>query len=64
MKLDDLENATIKSAPLSWKEIFCFHIIKGNGHWSLWIGPVLITVDYWGYNNRGYPLFNFAWRPD
>ena len=64
MDLDELKDATIVSSRLTLRELFQFHVIKGNGHWSIWIGPVLVTIDYWGWENRGYRLISVDWRPD
>jgi len=62
--LQSLEGSTIEYPKMSWREFFQFSIIRGNGHTSIWIGPVLITLDWWGHEHRGYPLISFNWRPD
>ena len=60
----DYDDFEVVDSPLSWREIFYFSIIKGKGHWSIWIGPVLITIDYWGHENMGTRLISFSWLPD
>jgi hypothetical protein len=39
-------------------------IVKGSGHTSVWIGSLLITVDWFGYKRMGLKLVDIAWNPD
>ena len=71
MNLDELENAKIVDSPFRWRELFQFAFIPTGRDWrrsgfSLWIGPVLITVDVYGYKSPylNVPLISFSWRPD
>ena len=60
----DYDDFEVVDSPLSWREIAHFEFIKGRGMWSIWVGPILITIDYWGHRNMGDRLISFSWRPD
>ena len=59
--LASLEGAIVEYPRAHW---FQFDIIRGSGHTSIWIGPVLVTLDWYGYKHRGLPLISINWMPD
>lgn len=61
--MDPSEIKNVYPAPLSWREVFHFSI-AGGCVWSIWIGPVLVTIDRYSHEHGIGKLINVAWRPD